>query len=130
VNNLTRFARDEYDPFALRSHPKLLGHSLRSATEPIDDTSTGKLMKGALAGFAHFDNDVRSDGTYTKQEILQKATQGGLTNRRGQPSAHKPSVCSCATTCTSASSTFRSVAFVISAALLPLPPWLPRAECD
>lgn len=24
-------------------------------------------------------------GTYTKQEILQKATQGGLTNRRGQP---------------------------------------------
>ena len=24
-------------------------------------------------------------GTYTKQEILQKATQWGLTNRRGQP---------------------------------------------
>jgi hypothetical protein len=26
-----------------------------------------------------------STGTYTKQEILQKATQWGLTNRRGQP---------------------------------------------
>jgi hypothetical protein len=24
-------------------------------------------------------------GTYTKQELLQKATQWGLTNRRGQP---------------------------------------------
>ena len=24
-------------------------------------------------------------GTYTKQEILQKATQWGITNRRGQP---------------------------------------------
>jgi hypothetical protein len=35
--------------------------SLRSATEPIDDTSTGKLMEGVLAAFAQFDNDVRSD---------------------------------------------------------------------
>jgi site-specific DNA recombinase len=138
VFNLTRFARDKYDHFALRSHLKSLGISLRSATEPIDDTSTGKLMEGVLAAFAQFDNDVRSDrtragmqealrrgrwtflgplgylnapramreslipdperaaivrrifkqyatGTYTKQEILQKATQWGLTNRRGQP---------------------------------------------
>jgi DNA invertase Pin-like site-specific DNA recombinase len=36
---------------------------LRSATEPIDDTSTGKLMEGVLAAFAQFDNDVRSDRT-------------------------------------------------------------------
>jgi hypothetical protein len=40
-----------------------LGISLRSATEPIDDTSTGKLMEGVLAAFAQFDNDVRSDRT-------------------------------------------------------------------
>jgi DNA invertase Pin-like site-specific DNA recombinase len=52
VFNLTRFARDKYDHFALRS-----------ATEPIDDTSTGKLMEGVLAAFAQFDNDVRSDRT-------------------------------------------------------------------
>jgi len=32
-------------------------------TEPIDDTSTGKLMEGVLAAFAQFDNDVRSDRT-------------------------------------------------------------------
>lgn len=63
VFNLTRFARDKHDHFALRAFLKSLGISLRSATEPIDDTSTGKLMEGVLASFAQFDNDVRSDRT-------------------------------------------------------------------
>lgn len=63
VYNLTCFAREKYDHFALRAHLKSLGISLRSATEPIDDTSTGKLMEGVLAAFAQFDNDVRSDRT-------------------------------------------------------------------
>src|SRR5215472_6618096 len=63
VYNLTRFAREKYDHFALRAHLKSLGISSRSATEPIDDTSTGKLMEGVLAAFAQFDNDVRSDRT-------------------------------------------------------------------
>ncbi len=63
VYNLTRFAREKYDHFALRAHLNSLGISLRSVTEPIDDTSTGKLMEGVLAAFAQFDNDVRSDGT-------------------------------------------------------------------
>jgi site-specific DNA recombinase len=63
VFNLTRFAREKYDHFALRAHLKSLGISLRSATEPIDDTSTGKLMEGVLAAFAQFDNDVRSERT-------------------------------------------------------------------
>ena len=49
----------KYDHFALRSLLKSLGISLRSATEPIDDTSTGELMEGVLAAFAQFDNDVR-----------------------------------------------------------------------
>src|SRR5919197_6018255 len=63
VFNLTRFAREKYDHFALRAQLKSLGISLRSATEPIDDTSTGKLMEGVLAAFSQFDNDVRSDRT-------------------------------------------------------------------
>ena len=63
VYNLTRIAREKYDHFALRAHLKSLGISLRSATEPIDDTSTGKLMEGVLAAFAQFDNDVRSERT-------------------------------------------------------------------
>jgi site-specific DNA recombinase len=49
VFNLTRFARDKYGHFALRSHLQSLGISLRSATEPIDDSSTGKLMEGVHA---------------------------------------------------------------------------------
>ena len=61
VFNLTRFAREKPDHFALRAHLKSLGISLRSATEPIDDTATGKLMAGVLAAFAQFDNDCRSD---------------------------------------------------------------------
>jgi DNA invertase Pin-like site-specific DNA recombinase len=52
VFNLTRFARDKYDHFALRSLLQALGISLRSATELIDDTSPGKLMEGVLAAFA------------------------------------------------------------------------------
>ena len=136
VYNLTRFAREKYDHFALRAHLKSLGISLRSATEPIDDTSTGKLMEGVLASFAQFDNDVRSErtragmraalelgrwtfpaplgylnapkwsgkslvptrngrhssnrcsrstrrGRFTKQEVLARATEGGLRTRRG-----------------------------------------------
>lgn len=63
VYNLTRSAREKYDHFALRAHLKSLGISLRSATEPIDDTSTGKLTEGVLASFAQFDNDVRSERT-------------------------------------------------------------------
>ena len=63
VFNLTRFAREKYDHFALHAHLKSLGISLRSATEPIDDTSTGKLMEDVLAAFAQFDNDVRSERT-------------------------------------------------------------------
>jgi DNA invertase Pin-like site-specific DNA recombinase len=63
VFNLTRFARDKCDHFALRAHLQSLRISLRSVTEPIDDTSTGKLMEGVLAAFAQFDNVVRSERT-------------------------------------------------------------------
>jgi len=64
VYNLTRFAREKYDHFALRAHLKSLGISLRSATEPIDDTSTGKLMEGVLAAFAPGRFDAFFDAVY------------------------------------------------------------------
>jgi DNA invertase Pin-like site-specific DNA recombinase len=63
VYNLTRFTREKHDHFALRTYLRGLGISLRSVTEPIDDTSAGKLMEGVLASFAQFDNDVRSERT-------------------------------------------------------------------
>jgi site-specific DNA recombinase len=77
VYNLTRFAREKYDHFALRALLKSLGISLRSATKPIDDTSTGKLMEGVLAAFAQFDNDVRADRT--RAEMRAALEQGRWT---------------------------------------------------
>jgi hypothetical protein len=65
-----------YDHFALRSHLQSLGISLRSATEPIDDTSTGKLMEGVLAAFAQFDNDVRSDRTRAGMKAALDSVDG------------------------------------------------------
>jgi len=63
VYSLTRFARDKYSHFAARAYLSQLGITLRSVTEPIDDSSTGKLMEGVLAAFSQFDNDVRSERT-------------------------------------------------------------------
>jgi site-specific DNA recombinase len=63
VYNLTRFAREKHDHFTLRAYLHGLGISLRSTTEPIDDTSTGKLMEGVLASFAQYDNDLKSERT-------------------------------------------------------------------
>ena len=65
VFNLTRFAREKYDHFALRAHLKSPGISLRSATEPIDATSTGKWREGVLAALARFGNDTRAAATPT-----------------------------------------------------------------
>jgi hypothetical protein len=39
MHNLTRFAREKCDHFALRADLNSLGISLRSAGEPIDDAS-------------------------------------------------------------------------------------------
>ena len=63
VYNVTRFARERYDHVVLRAHLAKLGVTLRSVTEPIDDSSTGKLMEGVLASFAQFDNDQKSERT-------------------------------------------------------------------
>lgn len=88
VSNLTRFARDKYDHFALRSFLKSLGMSLRSATEPIDDTSTGKLMEGVLAAFAQFDNDCRSDRTRAGMKAALWNSDAGCSWRRSATSTH------------------------------------------
>ena len=63
VYALNRFARDKIDHYSVRAHLHKLGITLRSVTEPIDESSTGKLMEGILASFAQFDNDVRSERT-------------------------------------------------------------------
>ena len=73
VYNLSRFARSKYDHVVLMAHFNKLGISLRSVTEPIDETSTGKLMEGVLAAFAQFDNDVRAERTVTGMKAAIEA---------------------------------------------------------
>jgi site-specific DNA recombinase len=60
---LNRFARDRFHHHALRKILAALGTTLRSVSEPIDDTSSGRLMEGVIAAMAQFDNDVRSERT-------------------------------------------------------------------
>jgi DNA invertase Pin-like site-specific DNA recombinase len=72
---------------ALRSHLRSLGISLRSATEPIDDTSTGKLMEGVPAAFAQFDNDVRSDRTRAGMRAALESDDGSSSRTAGPAAA-------------------------------------------
>lgn len=60
VYALTRFSRNSVDHHTIAALLRGLGISLRSVTEPIDDTPAGKFMEGVVAAVAQFDNDVRS----------------------------------------------------------------------
>lgn len=61
VYKVDRFARRTEDHLTLKSLLMKLGIQLLSATEPIENTNTGNLMETILAGFAQFDNGVRSE---------------------------------------------------------------------
>lgn len=63
VYSVSRFARQAYDHHSVKLVLAKLGVVLRSVTEPIDESPTGKLMENVLADFAQFDNDVRSERT-------------------------------------------------------------------
>jgi site-specific DNA recombinase len=63
VYSLSRFSRNTSDHFALRTLLGGLGITLRSVTEPINESSTGKLMEAILAGVAQFDNSIRAERT-------------------------------------------------------------------
>ena len=72
VYAVSRLAREKYDHFAIRSLLLKLGITLRSVTEPIDDSSTGKFIEGVLAASAQFDNDVRSERTRAGMRAAQE----------------------------------------------------------
>lgn len=61
VYSLTRFSRNSADHHAIQTLLRGLGVTLRSVTEPIDESPAGRLMEGILASMAQFDNDVRSE---------------------------------------------------------------------
>jgi DNA invertase Pin-like site-specific DNA recombinase len=63
VYAINRLARKHYDHAVIAALLQKLGITLRSVTEPINETSIGQLMEGILASFSQFDNDVRAERT-------------------------------------------------------------------
>lgn len=63
VYSVNRFARDKHDHYVIRALLSGVNITLRSVTEAIDDSSTGRFIEGVLAAVAQFDNDVRSERT-------------------------------------------------------------------
>ncbi len=61
VYKVDRFARDVGQHYYLKSELIKMGISVRSATEPINDSPQGELMETILAGFAQFDNSVKRE---------------------------------------------------------------------
>lgn len=79
VYSLSRFARNTLDHHTVQARLAGYGVSLRSVTEPIDESSSGKLMGGILASFAQFDNNVRSERTIAGMSAA--AQQGRWTHK-------------------------------------------------
>ena len=75
VWKVDRFSRNTADYMMMRALLLKLGVQILSATEPIENTVTGKLTETILAGFAEFDNDVRSERS--RNGMLGRAKEGG-----------------------------------------------------
>jgi site-specific DNA recombinase len=63
VNDLSRFSRDLADSLALETGLNEIGIRLRSATEEVDETPTGRFMSNLKAVINQHDNDIKADRT-------------------------------------------------------------------
>ena len=74
VFKLDRFSRNQDDHAIVRAVLKRHGVSLRSATEPIDQTPAGRLMEGVISSVAEFDNSIRTERS--KGGMMEKLKKG------------------------------------------------------
>ena len=74
VWKVDRFARNVADHYSVKSTLAKYGVRIVSVTEPIDANPEGKLMETILAGFAEFDNGLRT--TRTIQGMRRKIQEG------------------------------------------------------
>ncbi len=74
VYKLDRFSRKAEDHLTVRAVLNKVGTALRSVTEPINETATGRLMETVIAGFAEFDNNVRTERT--RGGMIQRVREG------------------------------------------------------
>jgi site-specific DNA recombinase len=79
VYNVSRFARNNEDHVAVRAILRKAGATLRSVTEPIDDTPEGRLMEGISSVVAQYDNDQKA--RRTRQGMLQRLQKGQWTHQ-------------------------------------------------
>lgn len=61
VYKIDRLSRNTEDQAIIMQSLRDSGAELRSATENIDSTPAGKLMRNLLWSFAHYDNEVRAE---------------------------------------------------------------------
>ena len=74
VYKIDRFARNQNDHAITTTMLKKYGTSLRSVTEPINDSTTGKMMEGIISVFAEFDNNVRTERS--RNGMTERLKQG------------------------------------------------------
>lgn len=74
VQRLDRFSRNTADHQMVRAVLSKLNVVLRSVSENIDETSTGKFIENIFSAVAQWDNDTRSDKT--KWGLQEKVRQG------------------------------------------------------
>ena len=65
VWKVDRFARQSTDHYELKTFFSRMGVGLKSATEVIEDTPTGRAVEGMLAVMAQLENDIKTDRTLT-----------------------------------------------------------------
>ena len=63
VYTLTRFSRENLDHQQVRALLSRHQVTLRSVTEPIDDSATGRLMENIGAAIAQYDNQLKAERT-------------------------------------------------------------------
>ena len=89
VHRLDRLARNTYDHHVLRAYFATLGIEVRSVTEPIENTPSGRFLETMLAAVAQLDNDVRADRTVSGMQAALRAGRwvwaAPVGYRRGMP---------------------------------------------
>jgi len=91
VFKLDRLSRSNADHHTIRAILAREGARVRSVTERIDETSSGKLMENMISAVSQYDNDVRAERTIEGMKSALKKGQWTYQAPLGYlQSAHKP----------------------------------------
>lgn len=80
VNDLSRFSRYAHDQFSVMADLNANGINLRSVTEDINETPTGKMLSGLKAVMNQHENDVKAERT--KLGMRKAASMGNFPFKR------------------------------------------------